>query len=222
MVKLPLPDNCKVPPKLLRQALTHSSYAREHKHAADNERLEFLGDAVVELAFSEYLYRSYPRMSEGELTLARANAVSMVALAKRARELNLGSYIRLSQGERKTGGQERDSILADAFEALVGAIYLGCGWEAARDFVIQRLTQHPEKSGKDSKSLLQEMVQAVSQEAPYYEVVEAVGPDHARVFTVRVSHQGKVLGKGKGSSKKEAEQAAAQQAITHLTAKEGE
>jgi ribonuclease-3 len=217
-VKLPLPNNCAIPPKLLLQALTHSSYAREHKRVADNERLEFLGDAVVDLAFSEYLYRTYPRMSEGELTLVRANAVSMPALAKRARELGLGAHLRLSQGERKSGGHDRDSILADAFEAVVGAVYLGCGWEAARDFVIQRLTQHPEHSHKDGKSLLQEIVQATSHEAPVYEVIEVAGPDHERVFTVQVLHQGTILGKGRGSSKKEAEQEAAQQALVKLGA----
>lgn len=213
---LQLPDGAKVPEKLLRMALTHSSYAREHRRVRDNERLEFLGDVVVSLAYSQYLYLKYPSMSEGELTLARARAVNTTALAEQARALGLGLQLRLGRGEAKSGGRDRESLLADAFEALVGAIFLGCGWDVACQFVVDHLSGSERGTVKDSKTQLQELLQASSRQAPVYEVKVESGPDHAKLFTVQVSHQDKVLGLGKGRSKKEAEQHAAKHALSLL------
>jgi ribonuclease-3 len=164
-----------IPEPLLTMALTHKSYASENPGATDNERLEFLGDAVIELAYTEYLYRAYPHRSEGELTVARSTAVSESSLARLAQALELGSYVRLGRGEDKSGGRQRDSVLADAFEALVGALYLGHGWHAARDFVVAQLADLADPAAKDYKGHLQELIQASSQQVPLYRVLKESG-----------------------------------------------
>lgn len=214
---LDLPGGVQLPPKLLRMALTHSSYAQEHRRSQNNERLEFLGDAVIDLVYSAYLYDKFPSMPEGELTLLRANAVNTTALAERARALHLGKYLRLGRGEEKSGGRDRESLLADAFEALVGAVFIGCGWEVASQFVISQLAGIDRVVAKDHKTRLQELLQAASHNAPVYAVAEVSGPDHDRRYTVEVSHQDRLLGRGTGRSKKDAEQQAAAAALQSLT-----
>lgn len=205
-----------IPEQLLGMALTHSSYTSEHPGLPDNERLEFLGDAVVGLAYADHLYRTYPEKTEGELALILSGAVRATTLAERAKALNLGSYLRLGKGEDLEGGRERESVLAGLFEAVVGAIYLGCGWESARSFVIDQLTRAAGRSEKDHKTRLQELLQAWSQQLPEYRVVQASGPDHAKTFVVEVWHRGELLGRGSGRSKKEAQQQAAGAALARL------
>ncbi len=206
------------------QALTHSSYANERKirKAPDNERLEFLGDAVLELVASEEIFRKNPEMSEGEMSKLRASLVCEPALAYCARELSLGGYILLGKGELATGGAERDSILSDAMEAVIGAIYLDSGFTNAKEFVLKYILNDIEtkKLFYDSKTILQEMVQAKGQGKVQYEVISETGPDHSKTFVVRaVSVDGlKTLGEGK--TKKAAEQEAAYQAIRLLRARE--
>jgi ribonuclease-3 len=205
---------------LLQQALTHTSYANERKHdnVQHNERLEFLGDAVLDLVVSEYLYRHYENLPEGELTKARAAVVCEPALAKRAGELAIGEYLLLGKGEAASGGRERHSILADTFEAIIGAIYLDGGFSAATQFVIGQLNsqlmaiEHGDY-GKDYKTLLQEFVQRKGECKIVYEVIGESGPDHSKVFQVAVSVNDMRIGVGTGRSKKEAEQFAAQQAL---------
>lgn len=211
-----IPGTQRVPGDLLQAALTHSSYRNEHPESTDYERLEFLGDAVVSLACSSYLLRQYPALPEGELTLLRASMVSTTALAARARELGLSDKARLGKGTSR----KLNSILADIFEAVVGAIFIGCGYGAAEKFAIEHLAgteQHV--GGKDYKSRLQEYLQSFSNEIPEYVVVKAEGPDHERRYTVVVHHAGTVLGTGTGLSKKQAEQAAAAAALEEFEAK---
>ncbi|MGI6082180.1 MAG: ribonuclease III [Limnochordia bacterium] len=201
---------------LLTMALTHKSYVAEHPGAVDNERLEFLGDAVIELAYTDYLYHTYPQRSEGELSAARAAAVSEPSLARFARGLGLGSHIRLGRGEEMSGGRQRDSLLADAFEAVVGAVYLEHGWDVAREFVISHLGSPTLPLTTDNKGRLQELLQASSKQTPSYHVLKESGPDHDKVFVVEVVHRGRRLGRGTGRSKKEAEQKAAEEALNRL------
>lgn len=205
---------------LLHQALTHTSYANEAKNPGilHNERLEFLGDAVLELATSTYLYKNFPEMPEGEMTKSRAAIVCEVTLAKRARELDLGKYLLFGKGELATGGRERASILADAFESVIGAIYLDQGSEAAFAYVLERLQDDlcNVRDGqilKDYKTLLQEVVQKHADQTIHYELVAESGPDHSKVFEFAVKVNDVVCGIGQGRSKKEAEQHAAQQAL---------
>lgn len=207
---------------LLLQALTHSSYANERKirKPQDNERLEFLGDAVLELVSSELIFGENPGMSEGEMSKLRASLVCEPALAYCARELSLGSHILLGKGEAATGGAQRDSILSDAAEAVIGAIYLDSGFTNAKEFILKYILNDIEakKLFYDSKTILQEMVQAKGQGKVLYETVSETGPDHSKTFVVRaVSVDGlKTLGEGK--TKKAAEQEAAYQAIRLLRA----
>ncbi|VBB05654.1 ribonuclease iii [Lucifera butyrica] len=208
---------------LLHQALVHTSYANECKlHPfCHNERLEFLGDAILDLIISDYLFRTYPQLPEGELTKARAMIVCEPSLAKRARELRIGDYLFLGKGEELSGGRERISILADTFEAIIGAIYLDRGLEQARSFVLNQLQEMLsliEKGDykKDYKTLLQEVVQKNSDSKIHYEVLEEHGPDHDKVFKIGVLVNSQCLGEGSGKSKKEAEQRAAQQALDYL------
>lgn len=205
-----------IPEPLLTTALTHKSYAGENPGVAHNERLEFLGDAVIELAYTEHLYHTYPRRSEGQLTVARAMAVSEPSLAQCARALGLGEHVRLGRGEEKGGGRQRDSLLADVFEALVGAVYLEHGWHVARDFAVAQLANLAHSLTTDHKTRLQELLQTSSQQAPTYRVFKESGPDHEKVFTVEVVHRGQRLGLGSGRSKKEAEQKAAAEALMLL------
>ncbi|WP_110953096.1 ribonuclease III [Anaerosinus massiliensis] len=208
---------------LLHQALTHTSYANEAKkaHILHNERLEFLGDAVLELVISNYLFRHFMELPEGELTKARAAIVCEATLAKRAASLNVGRYLLFGKGELATGGRERTSILADAFEAIIGAIYLDHGIDAVTNFILAQL--HDDllsiKNGsyiKDYKTLLQEVIQKNSDNKISYEIISESGPDHNKVFHIAVLINDERLGSGFGKSKKEAEQSAAKQALMKM------
>ena len=211
--------------ELLHQALSHSSYVNEHRQEAggDNERLEFLGDAVLELSSSEFLYLEYPEMPEGDMTKLRASLVCEPTLAMCAREMNLPDYLLLGKGEEHTGGRFRDSIVSDALEALLGAIYLDGGFASAKEFVKKWILTDIEhkKLFYDSKTILQEMAQRDyrDQEVSYVLVGE-VGPDHAKQFIAEVGIGGKTLGRGRGSTKKGAEQEAAYRAIILLKGKD--
>ncbi|HJD25776.1 MAG TPA: ribonuclease III [Candidatus Blautia intestinipullorum] len=206
--------------KLLRQALTHSSYANEKKlgKLGCNERLEFLGDAVLELVSSDVLYARFPKIPEGELTKKRASLVCEPSLAYCARQFDLPQYLLLGRGEDMTGGRMRDSIVSDATEALLGAIYLDGGFEKARDFVLRFILNDMEHKQLfyDSKTILQEIVQEKGKQTLEYILTGESGPDHNKQFSVEVRVNGDVLGNGTGHTKKAAEQAAAYQAIRRL------
>ena len=207
---------------LLKNALTHSSYANE-KHwtyETNNERLEFLGDAVLEVVSSEFIFKENPRMEEGKMTKMRASLVCEMSLASAAREIHLGEYLYLGNGERCTGGAERDSILSDAFEAIIGAMYLDGGFEPAKKFVQKYVLSDIKKKQLfyDSKTILQEIVQKKRHENTKisYPVLKEEGPDHNKQFQVCCEINGKVYGKGKGHTKKGAEQQAAYETILLL------
>lgn len=209
---------------LLRQAFMHTSYVNENSHSplSSNERLEFLGDAVLQLTVSEYLYKRYPRRPEGELTRMRASIVCESSLVRFAEALDFGEIVLLGKGEEQTGGRMRPSLLADAFEAFVGALYLDQGLEAVRQFLSKHifplLSEVGMSAGKDFKSLLQEQVQMLDIGPLAYRIVEERGPAHDREF-VAVVHVGeRQLGSGSGRSKKDAEQRAAAVAIESLAA----
>lgn len=204
-------------PELLRQALTHRS-AQQEVGLPANERLEFLGDAVLGLTIAHHLYRAHPDLAEGDLTKVKAVAVSEGVLARVARELNLGRYLVLSRGEEQSGGRNRPSILADALEAVLGAIYLDRGITTARRVVLDLLWDHLTAIERaeyeaDYKTLLQERVQEVHRAPPTYRVVAQSGPDHDRTFVAEARLGSRVLGRGEGKSKKQAEQAAAREAL---------
>ncbi|XID95183.1 ribonuclease III [Paenibacillaceae bacterium WGS1546] len=207
-------------PALLRQAFTHTSYVNEQRGArvADNERLEFLGDAVLQLTVSEYLYRRYPHSPEGELTRLRASIVCEPSLVRFAETLEFGQVVLLGKGEELTGGRTRPSLLADAFEAFLGALYLDQGLEAARAFLERHMFPMLPGDGqaplKDYKTELQEKVQQLSMGALDYRIVEERGPAHDREFVAVVAVGKQRLGKGVGRSKKEAEQQAASRALS--------
>ncbi|MCL6639213.1 MAG: ribonuclease III [Firmicutes bacterium] len=207
---------------LLIQALTHGSYTYENRSPGreDNQRLEFLGDAVLELAVSDYLFRKYRHFSEGELTKLRAAVVCEPSLARVARELGLGSCLLMGRGEERSGGRTRPSILADAFEALLGAVYLDQGMEKAAGFAVQHLLPVIEdvldgRTDRDYKTELQEMVQQHSGEQVQYIILKEEGPDHDKLFTAGVLYRNQIVGKGVGRSKKEAEQRAAREALAN-------
>lgn len=205
---------------LLRLALTHRSVSSDDPARVDNERLEFLGDAVLQMVVTDLLYREYPHLAEGQMAKVRAAVVSRQALAETARTLDVGSHIEMAASEEATGGREKDSILADAVEAIIGAIYLDQGAEAAKRFVMQfwegRVAERSKEPGvKDYKTRLQELV-ARQGSRPVYRV-EGTGPDHDRVFEATVTVDGRVLGSGSGPSKKRAEQEAAREALDQLT-----
>lgn len=205
---------------LLRHALTHSSYANEHRAdgLTSNERLEFLGDSVLGMIVADYLFKRHENMPEGELTRTRAALVCEGSLYEMARSLHLGEYLLLGRGEAAAGGNRRPSILADATEATLAAIYLDGGLEPVRD-LIQRyiLDKEQEKAvDRDYKTALQELVQRRPGQTVSYRMVEEQGPDHARVFVMEASIGGQAAGRGMGHTKKEAEQRAAQAAIEQL------
>lgn len=207
--------------KLLTQALTHKSWVNENKGKREsNERLEFLGDAVLEIVVSDALYNEFPKKEEGYLTALRANLVNTVNLAKLAKNLKLGKEIYLSKGEEDTKGRENQSLLADTIEAIIGAIYIDQGLEKAAEFIkTNLLTEVPEKIKeplKDAKSRLQELVQAKGYATPKYKVINEEGPDHAKTFVVEVSVNGDKSGTGKGKNKAEAAQNAAEKALSDL------
>ena len=212
--------------RLLEQALCHSSYANERHmdRLLNNERLEFLGDAVLELATSEYLYLNYPQMPEGEATRTRASIVCEQTLALCARDLGLGAWLRLGKGEELTGGRERDSITSDAMEALLGAIYLDGGFANAKEFIHKFILNDIENKQLfyDSKTTLQEIVQGQYEEDVHYVLVKEEGPDHNKSFFVEALLEGQVLGEGCGHTKKAAEQQAAYCAIKKLRSKKGD
>lgn len=198
---------------LLRQALTHRSQSEIARHG-DNERLEFLGDSILGMLVNEYLYLAYPSATEGELTRMKANVVSEPSLAEAARRLGLGPLVDLARGEEAGGGRDRPSILSDAFEAVLGAVYLARGIEAARDFVRTHLiTATDPLRERDHKSVLQELMQETRRSTPAYRIVETVGPAHEREFVAEVRLDNELLGTGRGRSKKLAEQAAALAAL---------
>lgn len=203
--------------RLLHRALTHRSYVNEcaEPAVADNERLEFLGDAVLDLVVSNELMQRLPQAREGELSRVRASMVSEPALAELARTLGLGPALRLGRGEELSGGRDKPSLLADGFEALVAAMYLDGGMEVATQFVLSRVKMPtPEEiRSSDSKTALQHRVQAEFKVAPRYRLARSEGPDHAKVFYVEITVSDRVMAQGAGSSKKEAEQAAAAAAL---------
>jgi len=208
-------------PALLMQALSHSSFANEHREKGqhDNERLEFLGDAVLELASSEFLFLEYPDMPEGALTRLRASIVCEPTLALCARAFDLPEYLRLGRGEELTGGRGRNSIVSDALEALIGAIYLDGGFEEAKAFVRRFIMTDIEhkKLFYDSKTILQEVAQRDFRgDEIVYELVGEDGPDHCKHFTVKVTIGAHAEGVGGGSTKKAAEQEAAYHALIGL------
>jgi ribonuclease-3 len=208
---------------LLRQALTHSSYLHEHRDlaAGHNERLEFLGDSVVSLAISDALYRRHPGDNEGVLSARRASIVSTAGLARLASRLELGEYLLLGEGESQRGGRRRPALLASTFEALVGALYLDLGYGAASGFVAalagpELTSDRPPGALKSPKSRLQEYTQRLSGERPQYRLLDAVGPDHDKVFRVEAVVGGLVIGAGEGHSRRLAETEAAADAIESL------
>lgn len=211
---------------LLKQALTHSSYANEkHMHRlSDNERLEFLGDAVLEIVSSEFLFENYPKLPEGDLTKLRASIVCEPTLALCTQEIDLGKYLYLGKGEDMTGGRGRKSILSDAMEAVIGAIYLDGGFASAKEFILKFILTDIEHKQLfyDSKTILQEMVQASHKEELKYHLIREEGPDHNKLFVVEAHIGERVIGQGEGRTKKAAEQEAAYRGILELKQKENE
>lgn len=203
--------------RLLRQALTHSSYANEQRinKSADYERLEFLGDAVLELVSSDFLFREEKEMAEGQLTRRRSSIVCEPALAFCARDIALEEYILLGKGEENTGGRQRDSIVSDVMEAVIGAIYLDSGIEEASRFIHRFILSDLEHKQLfyDAKTILQEAIQQEGKESPHYELLKEEGPEHEKTFLVEVMVGEQKLGSGSGHSKKAAEQQAAYQAL---------
>jgi ribonuclease-3 len=205
-------------PALLDQALTHRSWINENPGIrGTNERLEFLGDAVLEFVVSAHIYTQFPDKEEGYLTALRASLVNTQNLCEVAKKLNIGEFLYLSKGEDEGGGRDNSSLLADTIEAIIGALYIDQGFEAAENFITNHiLTTLDEKIKeplKDAKSRLQEKVQAKGEPTPKYKVVEESGPDHAKTFVVEVCVGSKMLGRGTGKSKSEAEQDAARLAL---------
>ena len=206
---------------LLENALTHSSYANEHKAAGfeSNERLEFLGDSVLGMVVADYLYRNCPSLPEGDLTRLRAGLVCEGNLVLVAKELDLGRCLKLGKGEELGGGRNRPSILADAVESVLAAVYLDGGIGAARKLIQHFILDHISRvhqATKDNKTALQEIIQRKSGQTLTYELIGAEGPDHCKVFRMQVLLNGNPIGVGEGRSKKEAEQAAAAAAIAQL------
>lgn len=206
---------------LLDNALTHSSYANEHREqgSLSNERLEFLGDSILGLVVADHLYRTRPDLPEGDLTRIRAALVCESSLVDVARELDLGSYLKLGKGEESGGGRRRPSIQADAVEAMLAAVYLDGGIGQVRKLIHDLILGHEREktaAGRDYKTALQELVQRESGQVLTYELIGETGPDHAKVFSMEVRLNGAPIGAGQGHSKKEAEQAAAKAAVEKL------
>ena len=203
---------------LLELALTHSSFANENKLKKNNERFEFLGDSVLGFVTAEYLFTEFKNRPEGEMTKLRAAVVCEKSLFKFAEQIDLGKYILLGRGEDSTGGRNRPSVVSDAFEAIIAAIYIDGGMEAVKPYILRFIKDavKRETSFKDNKSLLQEEIQKVKGNSLAYEEVGEEGPDHDKTFVFRVKLNGEIIGKGKGKSKKEAEQNAAGNALNKL------
>lgn len=215
MTKLPQFKN----KKLFEQAFTHRSFLNEtREQLSSNERLEFLGDSIVSFVVSQYLYLQFPQFEEGALTNIRSLMVNTKSLAVIARELDFGSYLRLSKGEEESKGRQNQSLLADCFEGFVGALFLDQGVDAVIDFLSVVLLPKAEeiiknKSFKDPKSLLQELVQSKRQNSPFYKVLSEFGPAHAKRFKIGAYIDGKMVSEGEGKSKRDAEENAAQKAL---------
>ncbi len=209
-------------PKLLETALVHRSFVNENRSVNEhNERLEFLGDAVLELVVTEYLYNKYPTKPEGDLTSWRSALVKGEHLAEVASELELGQYLQLSKGEARSGGREKAYLLANTFEAVLGALYLDAGYEVVRDFIARVLLPRLDQILKegthiDAKSSLQEKSQEKKSITPEYKVLKEAGPDHAKMFTIGAFFAAEQVGEGKGASKQIAEQNAARDALEKL------
>jgi len=207
---------------LLKTALTHRSYINEHREEkTHNERLEFLGDAVLELIVSDHLYKKYSDRPEGELTSFRSAIVRTESLAIASRNLGYGKYLRMAKGEKESGGENKDYLLANTYESVLGAIYLDQGYEKCKELVNRTLLiKIPEivksRSDIDSKTKIQEIAQANYKVTPIYEVVDEIGPDHDREFVVVVKLGEKVIGKGRGSSKQKAEEASASKGLEYI------
>jgi ribonuclease-3 len=209
---------------LLRQALTHASFGHEKRQKLpDNQRLEFLGDAVLQLAVTAELYRRLPELTEGQLTVLRARLVRKEHLQTLAQQLNLGEHLILGRGEENSQGRQRGSILADAMEAVIGAVFAESGWDNARAIILRLLepsltaiSSESDATGANPKGALQEKLQAEGELPPVYRCLSETGPAHARVYEVVVEWQGRELGRGEGASKKEAETRAAQAALGAL------
>ena len=205
---------------LLMNALTHTSFANEHKNKKmkDNERLEFLGDAVLELVSSEFIYKTMPDMPEGDMTKLRASLVCEPTLAADAREITLDEFIYLGKGEEETGGRSRDSIISDAFEALIGSIFLDSGIDMAREFILKFALNDIENKRlfHDSKTILQERIDIAKVGKLSYEIINESGPDHNKSYEAVAKLDDKIIGKGQGRTKKGAEQQAAYNALKTL------
>jgi ribonuclease-3 len=204
---------------LLAEALTHPSLGYEtQRHHFDNQRLEFLGDAVLQLIFTEYLFDHYPDLTEGQLTKIRARLVSREGLKVSAEALDLGKYIMMGRGEESTGGRQRSSSLSDAYEALIGALYLDSDYVTVRKIVLSEAREHLETLDIDDfnanpKGRLQELLQAITPLSPVYEIVDQSGPEHLKEFVARIIWENRELGRGSGRSKKDAEVHAARKAL---------
>lgn len=205
--------------ELLHEALSHSSYANENKHHGrhSNERLEFLGDSVLSIVVSEHLFTHFKHLPEGELTKIRASLVCEKALFEFSKKIDLGQHLLLGKGEENSGGRERPSIVSDAFEAVIAAIFLDGGMEAAEKYVLsfipKNLDANSAKALQDYKTMLQEIIQRNPEERVEYVLADQIGPDHDRKFVVNVCLNSNVIGTGEGHSKKQAEQAAAKEAL---------
>ncbi len=202
--------------KLLEEAFTHKSYAIEHGKSADNERLEFLGDSIISAVVAHFLFKRYPNVDEGHLSKLKSQLVSRASLAQWADDLNLGEFLLLSQGEEATGGRQRESLLGNVYESLVGAIFLDQGFSRAQRFILRQLAKKKRIVETDFKSRLQELMQKKYKAPPSYQVTHEEGPDHAKVFTLEVRMGKRTLGQGEGRSKKEAEQMAAKEALRKI------
>jgi ribonuclease-3 len=206
-------------PLLLAEALTHPSLGYEtQRHHFDNQRLEFLGDAVLQLVFTEFLFDTYPELPEGQLTKLRARLVSREGLRINAESLELGKYLMMGRGEEATGGRSRASSLADAYEALIGALYLDSDYVTVRRIVLTETRDRLESlsiedASANPKGRLQEILQAITPHSPVYEVIDQSGPEHLKTFISRIVWEGRELGRGSGSSKKDAEVQAARKAL---------
>jgi ribonuclease-3 len=210
--------------ELLERALTHKSYANENRVPYHNERMEFLGDAVLSLVISEYLMKASPDSTEGDLSRLRAAVVSEPALAAVSRAIRLGDFLLLGKGEDQTGGRNKDSLLADCLEALIAAVYQDAGKDAAESLVIRLFEESIKKTGTsggslDYKTELQEFCQERLKQLPEYRIVSETGPDHQKQFEMEVWVKGQLYGRGVGKNKKEAEQRAAKEALAMLSEK---
>lgn len=203
-------------PALLEEALTHKSYAMERGGSPFNERLEFLGDSVLAAIVAHYLFKRYPDEDEGKLSKLKSQLVSRPALVVWARDIALGQYLHMSEGEEATGGRDRDSLLGNAFEALLGALFLDGGFAVPQRFVVRLLSKKKQIIETDHKSRLQEIIQKRYKVPPTYTLAEQKGPDHNKIFVMEVHIRRRLLGRGEGHSKKEAEQAAAFEALKRI------